>query len=197
MCDAVMMTTIHPMMRTVRDKPPQSRRDLYFWIRQFTGLRIPRHAVCAGHSSPFELFSRQVLERPSLALWHGPRGSGKSFLSAIDTHLRSRFNPRHETRILGGSQAQSEQIYKALSEVIRAARGACGGDAATLTRLLKTEAIYQNGSHVAILAASPTSVRGPHVQSLKLDEVDEIDPDIRESPWAWPWRSAASLRVCS
>jgi hypothetical protein len=175
------MTTIHPLIEAVRDKPPKSRRDLYYWIKQFTGLQIPRHAVCAGHTSPFELFSTQVLERPSLALWHGPRGSGKSFLSAIDTHLRSRFNPRHETRILGGSRAQSEQIYRALSEVVSGACGPYGGDASTLTRLLKTEAVYQNGSRVAILAASPTSVRGPHVQSLKLDEVDEIDPEIRES----------------
>ena len=45
----------------------------------------------------------------------------------------------------------------------------------------KTEAIYENGSRVAILAASPTSVRGPHVPSLKLDEVDEIPEDIRDS----------------
>ncbi len=34
---------------------------------------------------------------------------------------------------------------------------------------------------LSILAASPTSVRGPHVPSLKLDEVDEIEPDIREA----------------
>ena len=40
---------------------------------------------------------------------------------------------------------------------------------------------YHNGSEVSILAASATSVRGPHVPSLKLDEVDEIDPEIRES----------------
>ena len=31
------------------------------------------------------------------------------------------------------------------------------------------------------MAASPTSVRGPHVPSLKLDEIDEIESDIRES----------------
>ena len=127
------------------------------------------------------MFARQVLERPSLCLWHGPRGSGKSFLSALDTHLCSRFNPRHETRILGGSKAQSEQIYRALIEAVVDGRGDYGSDAATITRLLKTEATYANGSRVAILAASPTSVRGPHVPSLKLDEVDEIDPDIRES----------------
>jgi hypothetical protein len=131
--------------------------------------------------APFDLFSRQVLERPSLALWHGPRGSGKSFLSAIDTHLCSRFGDRHETRILGGSRSQSEQIYKALREAIIEGQGSYGSDASSITRLLRTEAVYQNGSRVVILAASPTSVRGPHVPSLKLDEVDEIDPEIRES----------------
>jgi len=127
------------------------------------------------------MFARQVLERPSLALWHGPRGSGKSFLSALDTHLASRFNPRHETHILGGSKAQSEQIYRALSALVLEGRGVYGGDEDTLSRLLKTEALYGNGSRVSILAASPTSVRGPHVASLKLDEVDEIAPDIREA----------------
>ncbi len=125
--------------------------------------------------------SRQFLERPSLALWHGPRGSGKSYLSAIETHLTSRFNPRHSTRILGGSLSQSEQIYEALQESIMGGRGEYGSDADTLARLLKSAAFYHNGSNVSLLAASPTSVRGPHVPSLKLDEVDEIEPDIRES----------------
>ena len=176
-----MMTANDPTLEAIRHRFPLDAWELYCWVRHFTGLRIPRDPVCAGHTAPFDMFARQVLERPSLALWHGPRGSGKSFLSAIDTHLCSRFNPRHETRILGGSQAQSEQIYRALAEAVVDGRGDFGGDAAAITRLLKTEAIYRNGSRVAILAASPTSVRGPHVPSLKLDEVDEIDPDIRES----------------
>lgn len=160
---------------------PASSAELADWVRQFTGVRIPDRPVCVGHSAPLAMFSQQVLERPSLALWHGPRGSGKSFLSAIDTHLKSRFHPLHETRILGGSKAESEQIYRALTEAIVDGRGALGGDAAAIGKLLKTEVVYQNRSRVAILAASPTSVRGPHVASLKLDEVDEIDPDIRES----------------
>ena len=127
------------------------------------------------------MFAHQVLHRPSLALWHGPRGSGKSFLSALDTHLASRKNPRHETRVLGGSKAQSEQIYRALIQAIIDGRGPYGSDSDTIRRILRTEVSYVNGSEVSILAASPTSVRGPHVPSLKLDEVDEIDSDIRES----------------
>src|SRR5437763_12469746 len=56
-----------------------------------------------------------------------------------------------------------------------------GSDGKAVARLLKGEAVYRNGSDVAILAASSTSVRGPHVPSLKLDEVDEIAPELREA----------------
>jgi hypothetical protein len=170
-----------PFTLATREQKPWSSRSLRLWIQQYIGVKIPIRPVCAGHDAPFSLFANQVLHRPSLALWHGPRGSGKSFLSAIDTHLCSRFNPGHETRILGGSRAQSEQIHHALGAAVLDGRGAYGSDADSIKSLLKTEAIYANGSKVAILAASPTSVRGPHVPSLKLDEVDEIDPDIRES----------------
>jgi hypothetical protein len=164
-----------------RDTRPTTADALHDWVRAYAGVRIPRASVCAGHAAPFDLFARQVLERPSLALWHGPRGSGKSFLSAIDTHLASRFNPRHGTRILGGSLSQSRQIYQALVDVVRDGRGCLGGDGATLESLLKTSARYRNGSTIEMLAASPTSVRGPHVASLKLDEVDEIDPEVRDA----------------
>lgn len=175
------MTTISKAVDATRHFAPVNDTQLVGWIRHYTGVCIPRRPVCAGHFAPFEMFRHQVMERPSLSLWHGPRGSGKSFLSALDTHLCSRFNPRHETRILGGSKAQSEQIYNALVEAVKDGRGDFGSDAATIKQLLRTEARYSNGSRVSILAASPTSVRGPHVPSLKLDEVDEIDPDIRES----------------
>src|SRR5262249_27649994 len=111
----------------------------------------------------------------------GPRGSGKSFLSAIDTHVASLCCPRYETRILGGSLAQSDQIHQALREVALNGRGLGGSDAASIARVLKDEVQYHNGSALPLLAPSATSVRGPHVPSLKLDEVDEIDPDIRES----------------
>ena len=164
-----------------RDACPATADALYDWVLAHLGVTIPRVAVCAGHGAPFDLFARQVLERPSLALWHGPRGSGKSFLSAIDTHLTSRFNPHHGTRILGGSLSQSRQIYTALEDVVRDGRGCLGGDGSTLESLLKTSVRYRNGALIEMMAASPTSVRGPHVASLKLDEVDEIDPEIRES----------------
>lgn len=174
-------TPTPPSTEWARNFRPTSRRHLWLWVERYTGVRIPTHSVCQGHAAPFDLFARQVLERPPLALWHGPRGSGKSFLSAIDTHLSSRFIPRHGARILGGSLAQSEQIHQALKEVVVEGAGSLGSDSQSIRRFTKNEVTYHNGSTVAILAASPTSVRGPHVASLKLDEVDEIETDIRES----------------
>ncbi len=151
------------------------------WIRDHASdIKLPREAVCEGHHSPWECLEA-IRRRPSVALILGSRGSGKSFLSALDTHLTSREHPKHGTRILGGSKAQSEQIYRALRDLATDYEGEQGSDAGTIAKLRKEGATYANGSEVSILAASPTSVRGPHVPSLKLDEVDEMDTDIRES----------------
>jgi len=64
-----------------------------------------------------------------------------------------------------------------------------------LLSLGKKEARYQIGSTVSILAASLTSVRGPHVPILKLAEVDEINPIFANRPCAWPWTSAGHVRT--
>lgn len=163
---------------------PTDRKWLWDWVRLNTGVRIPHTAVCKGHSAPLDMFARQVIERPDQTLWHAPRGSGKSFLSAIDTHICSRFHPGFETRILGGSLAQSEQIQRAVREAVIDGKGPHGhSDKDTIRDYQKRNIYYHNGSEISILAASPTSVRGPHVPSLKLDEVDEIEPDIRESAY--------------
>ena len=137
--------------------------------------------MCCGHHSPWEIFQAIHLDRPSVALVLGSRGSGKSFLSALDTHLTSRWDPNHGTRILGGSKQQSAQIYDALQAIAYDHEGDVSTDAAAIAKLQKDRALYANGSKVEILSASRTSVRGPHIPSLKLDEVDEMDTDIRES----------------
>ena len=176
------MTPRHALtINQARELAPGTPDALWRWVRAFTGVSIARERVCPGHNSPWDYLSALYFDRPSLALVLGSRGSGKSFLSALDTHLTSRWNPRHGTRILGGSRAQSEQVYRALGEIVVDGQGPLGDDAGCITRLLKGRAEYANGSEVAILAASSRSVRGPHVPSLKLDEVDEIAPEFREA----------------
>jgi hypothetical protein len=165
----------------LRNARPTTTQELREWIRDYTGIEIPDEAVCPDHHSPWECLEAIYLKRPSVALILGSRGSGKSFLSALDTHLTSRWDPEHGTRILGGSKAQSFQIYQSLRDIALHREGDKGGDSDSIAKLLKDAATYVNGSEVEILTASPNSVRGPHVPSLKLDEVDEMDIDIRES----------------
>ena len=138
------------------------------------GIKVGTEACCEGHSAPIDFLTAWVYDRPDLSLVLGPRGGGKSYLRAFATHIDSIDKKRHSTRILGGSLAQSEQIYNALSEFNYARPG-------YLKRFTKTMAHYHSGSDVSLLAASATSVRGPHVPTLCLDEIDEMDTDIREA----------------
>lgn len=165
-------------LEQLRHRRPKTPTELHGWIAGYVRIHVAQQAVCDGHSSPFAAVSQQFLERPRQSLWVAPRGSGKSYLSALETHLSSRFDPRHGTRILGGSKAQSAQIYEALQEIVIDGRGEYGADSDQIHSLLAESARYRNGSKVSILAASPRSVRGPHVQSLKLDEVDEIERKV-------------------
>jgi len=140
------------------------------------GVHVADCAVCDGHDAPLDFLDAYVNERPSVSLVVGPRGGGKSYLAGLATHFDSVHHDNHGTRILGGSMAQSEQIYNALKSFARASDGG-----ALFRSLTKTRAEYLTGSDVSMLAASNTSVRGPHIATLRLDEVDEIDEDIRES----------------
>jgi hypothetical protein len=165
----------------LRETPPDTPAMLWNWVYAYTGVRIAHQHVCPGHNPVWDCFSTLYFDRPSLVLVLGARGGGKSFLSALNTHITCRWNPRHGTRILGGSRSQSEQVYRSLRETVYEGCGPLGSDSVSIARLHKEEASYQNGSEVIVLAASSTSVRGPHVPSLKLDEVDEIAPEVREA----------------
>jgi hypothetical protein len=158
----------------------KSPEDFSKWLLGATGidLKIASTAVCPGHASPWEIFRTVFEKRPQLALVLGGRGTGKTFLSALDTHLTSLKYEGHGTRILGGSRAQSEQIYRALREFVGMWPEE---EPKPIKSMRKGEAVYTTGSEVAVLAASSTSVRGPHVPSLKLDEVDEIPEEHFEA----------------
>jgi hypothetical protein len=157
-------------------KHPPTRRSRIHKLAGLWNVHVAGAPVCPGHSDPLTFLTSWIYDRPAISLVLGPRGGGKSYLSALATHVDSIRHPGHGTKILGGSLAQSQQVYGALRDFDRARP-----DAGFFASFTKTAATYATGSEVSILAASPTSVRGPHVPTLRLDEVDEIDTEIRES----------------
>ena len=165
----------------VRETRPANHAHLRAWVKAYTGLAFPERSTCDTCNSPYDSLATAYFARPSAMLVLGPRGGGKSLMSALLAHLNSRFDPRHGTRVLGGSGSQSMQIQHALESFVVAGRGPRGTDKDSINRWMKARVAYQNGSEITILTASPTSVRGPHVPSLNLDEVDEIDERLRDA----------------
>jgi hypothetical protein len=165
----------------IRNTRPFTEDGLWNWVYAFTGVKVARTPVCRHHQPPWEAFRTWWFDDPMMSLMLGPRGGGKSFLAALRTHLRSRWNPGHAARVLGGSKAQSQQIYEAIRKTICEGQGPLGSDQDTIARLMTERAHYHNGSQVEILASSSRSVRGPHIPLLLLDEVDEIAPENREA----------------
>lgn len=117
------------------------------------------------------------------SIWLAMRGSGKTETLAILSWLESVFKPNCHTTVLGGSLQQS-QLCVAYHDQIWASphvpKSILDGDPSGTGFKLK------NGSWVRALAASPKSVRGPHPQRMRLDEVDEMARAIFDASLGQP-----------
>jgi len=175
------------MLDAARLVPPWTPDNLWYYIASFYGLKIPRVAVCPGHSAPFDFVvgsyfdttDRWSKKHKALYSPHGDcvvwacRSGGKTMLGAVSARLKALFRPRCGIRILGGSSDQAKKMYEHISKFDRISfSDMIQGDAC------QERTRYTNGSHVEILMASQTSVRGPHVPVLMFDEVDEFRDEI-------------------
>jgi len=143
------------------------------------------------HCAQFDVVADMLTGRvESGVVWTNRAGSKTYLFGGLDTWYKACYNKKYETRLLGGSENQSMLSYKAMDDFWRISgleeellgRESRGG---RLRKMLsKTE--WQNGSEVSILTASQKSVRGPHPQCLKLDEVDEIDDDVYQAALSQP-----------
>ena len=161
---------------------PTTPSHLWNWVYRFTGVKIPiQRGMCRPHRPVRSV--RTAVPRASLAgtlAWATRQRQELSLGHRNPSDEPLQPPPRHADP--GGLVVTiGADLRGAPRGDPRSVEDEFGSDADTLARLLKSEAFYHNGSNVSLLAASPTSVRGPHVPSLKLDEVDEIEPDIRES----------------
>ena len=171
----------YELLEALRRRRPTTRRELHAYIRYFLGLWIPQRSVCRSHSAPFDYIAGAFLGGLGDCIVWAPRAGGKTVGGAILTLLECIHQPGLAVRILGGSREQSEKMYQHMTALIDF-RARHGGSVQSAGLVEGTPLIgrtrFANGSEVGILTQSPKSVRGPHVPRLRLDEVDEFDPDI-------------------
>ena len=159
-------------------RPCENDDELHAWVRLFTGLNVPRRALCPGHDAPFDYLRYSYFEPASdLVVW-APRGGGKTRLAAVATLLDLLHKPPASVRILGGSLEQSLKMWEYLLPDIERLAGEL-----LLTRVRETSRRIRlaSGGSAAVLTQSQRAVRGLRIQKLRCDEVELFDPRIWEA----------------
>jgi hypothetical protein len=167
---------------------PQTDQELWLFVKAVWGVEIPYRAICPGHVSPFQAFADAYFARHTMAIWEGSRGfSGKTFTLAL-LSCTEMLSLRCFVTILGGSAEQSLRVHEAMQTFLDSdntppsVKGLVDIMTRFDTRLL-------NGAKARTLMASQKSVRGPHPQRLRLDEVDEMDWELFKAAQGQPMRS--------
>lgn len=170
---------------------PQTDEELKVAVQQMVGISIPDKAVCANHQAPFDAFADAYFVRHPTSVWKASRGfGGKSVMLATLAHLETIFVGA-AVNLLGGSGEQSQRVHSYITgedtnlpNTFWLHRNA--PSKLLLTLPSKMEIRLTNGGRLKVLMASQKSVRGPHPQRLRIDEVDEVDLDIFESAMGQP-----------
>lgn len=157
--------------------PIRTEKTLRDFVKFAWGISIPDTQICPNHSTPWRAFVDAYFARSPVSVWHGSRGfAGKSFTLAL-LSMTEAVTLGADVNVLGGSGEQSKRVLEHMQNLWHsdsAPRQMLQADAATVTRL-------SNGARVAALMASQASVRGPHPQRLRLDEIDEMDIRILDA----------------
>lgn len=158
--------------------PVSSERALARFLKTAFGVVIPSRAVCAGHASPWQAFRDAFFARHPVSVWKASRGFGGKSFTLATLGLTEAILLKSDVNILGGSGGQSKRVHDYMIAHWHretAPRYLLESDPVKMeTRLLW-------GNKIQALMASQTSVRGPHVPRLRLDEADEMDLSILDA----------------
>ena len=166
-------------------KAPRSKEHLALYCATVLNNKFPyprstnEYCVKNDHKSPLDALWGAYSEEDSFSIWYAMRGSGKTRDLAILGWLESVFKPHCWTTVLGGSLEQSIKAVAYTNELwnmptVAHLRNKLLVNGQVAGRGFKTT----HGSQFQALAASTKSIRGPHPQKLRLDEVDEMEEKI-------------------
>jgi hypothetical protein len=181
---------------------PTTDDELHAAVKKYFNVTIPRRKVCPHHEAPFTAFADAFFARHTVSVWKASRGfGGKSMLLALLGLCESVFLGA-KCNILGGSGEQSERVLNYINGeempdafwnapdaprhlIIGGSESEIAENAKGVTkRMIK----LTQGGYLKALMASSKSVRGPHPQRLRLDEVDEMDISIFDSALGQPMK---------
>jgi hypothetical protein len=157
---------------------PQTDEELLAFVRRVWGISLPDEQVCDEHSTPARAFCDAYFARSPVSVWMASRGfGGKSMLLSL-LALTEAVALHADVNILGGSGQQSQRVLEYMTKF-------WAHDKAPRHLLASEPGRYETkltgGVKIQALMASQRSVRGPHPQRLRLDEIDEMDLSILDA----------------
>lgn len=166
-------------------RPPENRLELYHYVYRVFGVKIPTAKVCDRCISPFEAFAEAYFAEHPTVIWRASRGSGKTYLLAL-LALTELVTLHAFVALLGGSLEQSKRVHDYIAGKDPSAKGRFMEAAGAPKWLIdgastQTQTNTVTGGKLVALTASETSVRGPHPQRLRMDEVDVMDRSIYDA----------------
>lgn len=161
--------------RMESERVPADDAELWDFVRDECGLRVPRNAVCEGHCSPFEFMADVYFSRGNTdKLAVGNRGSGKTQIMGTLHGVNGRTKKRYTSATVGATEAQSFRCYGFFRELLTSERWR------KLVRgkmnMGKTE--FEHGGQVEIVVGTVTGVNSPHPVLAHFDEVELLRPGV-------------------
>lgn len=168
------------------DLPIKTDHGLKRFLRYAFGVTIPDTQICPGHSTPFRAYADAYFARHPVIVWKASRGlGGKTFLLS-SLSLVEGVTLGADVNLLGGS---GEQSQRALSHIERFWMHPSAPRELLRDDPTRREQRFVGGNKIHALMASTASVRGPHPQRLRGDEIDEMDLSILDAAMGQPMSS--------
>jgi hypothetical protein len=165
------------MPNIILQRPPRTDDELWWVIKTYFGVELPRVSVCEDHVSPFHAVAHAFFgKEPNFAVWYASRGSGKSLALAVLGLVKS-FIMDVDVTILGGSMTQSKNVAEHMAKLMAYPNA----PTFAMQKRTATELRLHTQKTIRPLPASQTTVRGPHPPLQLLDEVDEMEMAIYDA----------------
>src|ERR1035437_934476 len=151
--------------------PILNEHALRLFVERAFGVHIPDVQVCPTHTTPWRAFADAYFARSAVSVWKASRGlGGKSFLLSILACTEAA-TLAADVNILGGSGEQAKRVIEHMQKLWANP----SAPRSLLASEVSRDITFTAGNRVNALMASQASVRGPHPQRLRGDEVDEMD----------------------
>lgn len=155
---------------------PTDDDQLWQYISDEIGLRIPRIAVCEGHCAPFDFVSDAYFEKgASDKLIIGNRGSGKTQISGLLHGINAKHKPKIEAVSAGAIENQAKKCYQYFRETVQK-----WPDFYNKRDVKIRESNFPNGSKMEVVVGTMSGVNSPHPNIAHLDEIELLRPGIFE-----------------